>query len=690
MATRVFPAVKLVSKTAGWLEAVGGVSFPAVVDPGFPISHDDDTSYARHADISSAMILEFQHDLNFVENIISIQSLDLVARIRRETSGTHNFTLRVDLDGSNNTSSNNEYTSSYADDTYTISALRPGGGSWTAQDLRNPTMTWRITIIASPGQEGRLTSFWLQGDVTVVGAKLSNMTRVASRRLLLLSRPLPILTVEVGAEWLKAELGSVIPVTHYMVPGSDAGLKSEEQRPYILTKVDHDPTTLITGNASCTLTLVDARKTVAGLWVSESSTPAFNTLMDGVAALDAGGAESFQRASTDYIEDNGKIIEVPENIPSRTTKGLYMQNAATSDTENSNFNLGIDSGDWTLAGEALNGSALDDDTVDLFWDSTLSAQSLKMTAGSPLGGTDLSIGQISASVGNNRKVAFSITHKDDSGIALGYLMQQSVENTYFQESSGTWIAGYTVNPLPISQNQYTRDSVVTLVKLSAARTVDYRIVAATTAGQINHVSDVDFEIGAAQNIPRYAQARMRSTTGSGSRAGDEMSRTNPVSNPIWYNERVTGFAIIQFDRSDSNFTQFYTIFWNEWDSNNSEFLALQGSTLWYTVVIGGTSKSARVSIGSIVVKDTEIKVAFRRTSSASELGLGAFRSDVFINGVKGEGFKGTGVTHSAGPPATSTNVFLGCKESVVQLDGYLKYYFFTPQILSDGEIARLP
>lgn len=691
MAIKVFrPFVETRNTFLAGPAPVGASTREEAIDPGDDLSHDDDTTYMGHGSGVVSKEVGFRHDITFSEKMAAINSVTLYDRSKRMDSSTDEHFLKVVLGGSTNTSSTLALTTSYASRSYDVTDLRPGGGLWSEDDFRDNTFEF-VYVTSTSGPTTRITSMWVAVDYVPSATKIEPVRRVLSRRLRLLRQPLTTYTCTVKHEsgdtessaLLDAYPGDIVAVSHFAIPhasntGASVGVKSWQRRNMIVLRNEFNPKAM-----TARLTLFDARHFWHGLWDVAVSRISATSQRDGIASLDAGATRTFLRDSSAWGEDpgDGRIIQVASQTEKNFADGHLIEQTIENHTLNSCFTDGVDSGDWTLEGEAVNSSDIADDTSDTFWDTDETTKSCKLTAGSPLGGTECGIKQTTGTITANTVCCISTTHKDDSGYPLAINIQRAVDSWYYNAATPGWQAGTVWNDLTV-RSAATRDAIKSIDVGGTNTTITYKLAAENTAAQVNHIYDVQFE----ENP--YPTSRILTQSATVTRADDEFYYSNTKSNRTWYPIRGTAFAVVipEWDSADLPSGAKKTVFYVEYDSNNKDHVYYdEASGAWKFVrTLGGTDYPA--SNTSTVTAGTEYKIGVRWTSDEGELGLTSYTHSIFVDDTKG-----TDDDTGGALPDESALLQIGRSAADTDmLDAYLQHIYTTPQCLTDNEIARLP
>jgi hypothetical protein len=677
MAIKIFrPYVETRNTFLSGPAPVGAATREEAIDPGDDLSHDDDTTYMGHGSGVVSKEIGFRHDITFSEKMAAINSVALYVRLKRTDSSTDNCYLKVYLGGSSNTGSSETITTSYVTRGELFTDLRPGGGSWSEDDFRDNTFEF-VYLTSTSSPTTRITSLWVEVDYVPSATKIEPVRRVLSRRLRLLRQPLTTYTCTVKHEsgdtessaLLDAYPGDIVAVSHFAIPhasntGASVGVKSWQRRNMILLRNEFNAAAM-----TARLTLLDARHFWHGLWDVAVSRISATSQRDGIANLDAGATRTFLRDSSAWGEDpgDGRIIQAASQTEKNFANGHLLEQTIENLTLNSCFTDGVDSGDWTLEGES-GGADIADDTSDTFWDTDETAKSCKLTAASPLGGTELGIKQTTGTINANTECCISTTHKDDSGYPAAINIQRAVDSWYYNAATPGWQSGSVWNDLTV-RSSATRDAIKSIDVGGTNTTITYKVAAENTAAQINHIYDVQFEKNP------YPTSRILTQSSTVTRADDEFYYSNTKSNRTWYPIRGTAFAVVnpEWDTADLPSGAKRTLYYVKYDTNNEDHVYYDEATgAWkFDRTVGGVTDSASKTL--TITAGTEIKVCARWTSTEGEEGLSDPTLSIFA------------------APDVAALLQIGRKSADTNmLDGFVQHLYVTPQCLSDNEIARLP
>jgi len=228
----------------------------------------------------------------------------------------------------------------------------------------------------------------------------------------------------------------------------------------------------------------------------------------------SGASKATTRASKVCIHQIGtRVTRLAIDVEPVTREGVLIETERTNEFKNSSLVAGV-AVDWTALNTGVNGSAVEDDTVDLLFEGDISTKSCKITGGSPLGGSPVGIEQDLTLAGTDpaedepRKI--SIDKKDDTGHALSLKIQRDSDNWYRTSlSADNWGAAETYLDLPVDRDA-TRYLDMAPINPGVHAGIVYTVglYAKASAGQINHFYHAQWERG------KYTTSRMVSGGGA--------------------------------------------------------------------------------------------------------------------------------------------------------------------------------
>lgn len=599
----------------------GAATAHAACDPGDDLSHDDNTSYCGTGSGSVAKSLGFHTQPNFDEQMAAVESVVFWIRLGELPSngGSNDFKMIIRLGGAESLSiTKTMAVGAYGNHSFDVTADRPGGGGWSEADFRDATFAFYFKGDPAPLCAVRMTSFWMAVEFLAAGTKIEAARRIGSRRLRLLEKTLAFIDVDVtDTKFLHRKIGDIIVMSHFAVPhasnvGAEVGIKPWQRVPYILMGRDYDPIA-----KSVRLSLLDAEHYWHGLWDVAKTELGYTSQRDGIATSDAGAERTFLRNSSAWVADpgDGRIIQVASHDEKNSADGHLLEQSAENRLFGSNFSEGY-AARWSTQGTGLNGSAIADDTTDLFWDTGETTKSCKLTAGDPLGGTELAILQTTAQYDADTIITASTTHKDDSGEPLSILIQRAFDNWYYNAATPGWQAGAVWNDLTV-RSSGERDQISNIDVGGNATTVTCKFGVKTIAGQINHIYDAQCE------DTEYATSRIKTTSAAVTREDDEFYYSNTKSARTFDPRRGTAFirVVPAWNTAELPTNSKKTVFYAEYSSTYKDHVYYdQATSAWVFVrTINGVEYEA--SKLATVVRGTTYDIGMRWTSAENEFDL---------------------------------------------------------------------
>jgi hypothetical protein len=267
-------------------------------------------------------------------------------------------------------------------------------------------------------------------------------------------------------------------------------------------------------------------------------------LPNGPYRLDQGVPRSFIRATVANLPDNGdlesptEIKQLSTGIEKITPLGELLEPARTNHVLDSSFNRSFATNNWTETGEGENGSTIDADTADLIFKPTITTQSCKLTAGSPLGATSLRITTDTASLAAGTDFCVSVLHKDStSGGTLGLRVRRNLDNNFWDESGGGSWSGSTVTNYFTERSEITLDRTLRIPIGVGASAIRVQCVADQVAGQVNNVYHVQLEDDSNR---AYPTSPIVTTTATVTRNADDLEvESTDSGRRVWHINRGT-------------------------------------------------------------------------------------------------------------------------------------------------------
>ncbi len=666
----------------GW-SLTGEATAHECVDPGDPVTHDDDTTYvSRTTSPTGAYVLGLSGNTAFAEQMIAINSVKVKGRAKRTNAGANNhcyFRIRL---ASNSVGDDTTILNTWTEYEWDFTNDRPGGGSWLPEDIRDGNFRWDFVRKAN-GPAVRLTSLWVEIDYVAASALVEPSRRIGSRKLRMMRKAMNIFEIDTkDLEFLNRQPGDIVNISHFAIPhasasGASVAIDKWQRVPCYLLGMTFMPMT-----RSVRLTLLDVRDYLVSFWDTGITDLSASSQRDGIAALDAGLTRTFSRDSGAWVEDpgDGRIVSIGNQQEKNAADGFLLEKSAINKILNSCNDDGVAS-DWSTQNTGVNGSAVEDDTTDLFWDSGETAQSIKITAGDPLGGSPVGIYQTAAEYAADSVVTVSVTHKDDDAAPIEVEIVRDFDGEYWNAATPGWQAGAVTNALTVRASEL-RDQINNIDVGSDATTLTITIIAHDTNGQVNHVYDVQCEESA------YATSRILTNGAAVTREDDALTYSNDSGARMMFPDRGTAFFRVnaQWSTADLPSGAKMTVYYCAYDANNEEHIYYdEASGAWiFERTIATTVYQATKT--TTVTKGTALDIAFRWTSDEGELGLADYTMSIFVDGVKG-----TDDDAAAHGAVADCDMEVGrTAADTDMLDGFLTHMMFTPIVYTDERIARLP
>ena len=674
MATKILKPKTLVTNNANFA-ASGAATIPIACDPLDEV-HDDDTSYAARGSGGTNTTLGLQHDFGFSGRMSAISSVKVVGRIRRTDGSDGNYNLKIILGGSSSTSGALAFGLTYV--TREFDAARPGGGNWTEDDLRDPSLEFQLILPSNPPTT-RSTSLYLKVDFTPLAVTVEQHRHVASQ--VLLSRlkqlfvdgafPLKFMDLDVLEDFM---------LSHRLFPtpdGKGRGLKRWERLLLYALRADVDPMTNLVR-----VSALDLRSYRRLLWdVGQSKISTLKTdIADGIARLATGGKREFSRASKAYgVDISGvAIVEFGIDEEAITRDGMLLEGASTTYVWNGVFKDGFTN--WTKVNDGVDGVAITLDTGKLLFEGTPeigTRQSVKILTGAT---TEGGLEQITGTtIGASTKNTLSVWHDDDSGAQLALRVKNETTGNWLQ-SNGTWGAS-EVNAALFTETSTKKRDFLHFTTEATASTLRLRAVGATTGAKISHVYHIQLEAGP-------PSSEMVSGSADKTRSISKFKFSNDFGKRI-LNTPHGYFAcelIPNFDDAELAANEEKMIARAEYDVNNiEEFFYKQGSGFSFRRTVGASAVTASKST-PLAVRGTAYQVTFRWTGTEGEFGVSDFTISTFVDGVKGT----DAVAGGAPTPPSTMSAWMGQDGSDAKaFDGIVRRVRIGPFVPNDAEMARL-
>lgn len=457
-----------------------------------------------------------------------------------------------------------------------------------------------------------------------------------------------------------------------------------EQRPFAVLNGKWNPAT-----NRLSAELLDLRP-LDVLYYDSSRTDEKSSLMQagGVARISKGNAITFSRQSVLYLpnpSDPTAVCLYGQNERGINRTGEYFEEARTNELLRSSFVSGTTG--LTLTGTGTNGSAIAADTSDLMFDSGITGNSLKFTAGSPHAADLKAAEPATASFTANQKIVITADHVTNSGEALALRIQRSVDSWYWNNGTGAWQAGVVDN---VMTSQATRDpdaqwrsKVIDVGGSATTVTVTALLPTGGTAGRISHLYHLQLEKGT------FPTSRIVTDGAAVTRVKTQLSIAVPAAQKI-YNPAL-GFidceVVCDWSSSDLGSTEDMYVFWmttNAGADHECLFYDASAGAWVFEKKVGASTYQATKTAS--VTRGTAVKLSARWTGADGELDLTNYTLSLFVDDVKGTDVTAAAPTFSAGG-----ETLYRCSDSSFahQLNGALRELRIRPFAPMDEEIPGL-
>lgn len=567
---------------------------------------------------------------------------------------------------------------------------KPGGGAWTIGDVN--ALEIGVTYLNWAVNVPQLVEMWAEVTYNPIPGELEHVRVIATHRLLMKRQARSLIQITGPAILGDVELLSLLPWSHRNGPSADGlgwGEKTWERRSSRLLSSVWDLNTM-----RVSLVAQDYRSLWTMLYDECRTLISSSAYANGVGRLYV-GTRTYNRDSKAWVTDpsDGIVREVAYDIEQlcadipqagSSNGGQLLEEASTNELTRSSFVSGTTG--ITLGGTGVNGSAIAVDSTTTLFDTTITPNSLKFTAGSPHAAALTATWAATASILANTICRFSVDYKNDdaTGVAeaLYWRLVRNFDGFFWNNGSSTWVVGATDNALNKSFGTNSRgiSSLIDVGASDTTLTLSVRQQTGGTALRSDHCYHVQLE------RKRWTTSRMVTDSATTTRAVSTLSYTNNTGARNF--PATCGTMMFDYipEGIDVNATTDSCYFLKlDYDANNwfRGFYDGSDGKIKFQVRVAGVTSTASQTLG-FISRGSVTKVAFRWTSSEAELDLAAGTISVFVNGVKG-----TDAIPGAMPTETSpATIYLGCDGSNAAANGLLKRIFVTPVVMTNQEIAR--
>lgn len=573
------------------------------------------------------------------------------------------------------------------------------GAAWTQSDLNSLQAGLEWYQATSGVKKLRVTQFYVKVNYAAAAGAPPATLEVVSRKLNRYRRAPNTYTVDVPLKCLDLELGTDLPVVR-----RDLGWDERvwARRLHRVQQIRVSP-----GSKKLTLTLEDVAPQLTTFWLYGAAgvgVDGSSSAGDGMALVTQGGTVTTARTSVKNldspagvgIQSAGPVVQVNANCWPAERYGCLIERAATNEGLRSSFVSGTTG--LTISGGS--GSVAADATIadQLFTQDTVTANVLPLTAGSPhVTETRVTWPAVTVSTGEN--IVISIDRKGSSatsGDGLSWQLTRASDGYYWNDTTPGWQVGAVDNALPavtswtraVSQafESYAGKGTTTL-------TFSVSLPSGGTAGRTVHVGHWQLEKG------HWASSRIVTNAATATRSADAITIGNDKSDGTttyyaWPNTRGSFVAALvpNWNAADLAASDIHTIARLYYDASNWFRLYYeQGVGFVFEVRAGGTTYTASATTTASVIRDRQVDVAVRWTSSAAELGETAGTATLLLRDVNGAVTTAAVVFGTAPTFAAGKNLELGHDAGTAnrEWDGYVVEARVSPLVWSDSEIWGL-
>jgi len=668
---------------AEWDE-VGAASAWEAVDPGALLAHDDDTSYCK---ITTGPGDQDTNDFGMTPiptEVGGVTSLGALVRWRSpdDSSQTIGIAARMDAVLGTETEATFSASASYAN-TNVAALPRPGGGSWTVEDLLNPTFMLRVRARTNPPTTDlRVTSVWMLLDWIALSVMVEQQREAATRLLRDRREPKELVTLVHGYEALESELMGPVGFSHADGPTFDGkgwGLKGWERG---FGRVRHQVISL--GVPRVKSTIVNRRRFQTTFWARWDLTVTGDSdRLDGLPRIDCnGGDKTFTRASDATHEDVGGVIQLLGDGRERITPaGMLIEGARTNLLTQSSFVNGTTG--WTLNQNTGTGS-FGTDTAKLLFDADVSAQSVKVI--STAATHDLDITRDTDSLGATTSYVVSVDWEIDKAATVKFALKNKTTANWLQ-SNGTWGASRDDISLGTTVGSQQRDLMAFTTEGTASAHELYIIgVGAINTTQYN-IYHAQVETDASDGFP---SSRIVTEATAVTRIADyyKIDNASTLAQRTWPVDKFTAEMILTPEWNSVDLASDFTLLNLFHDANNGIRIKHHdngvSNPLRFAYEHAGTTELAQFTSPGFT-RGTEVRITIRKTSSSGEHGFTNNTIDIFLDGVKGA----VSDTVSADLTEAAASILaIGSGVATEESFCSIKSLVVSPIVFSDEEIAK--
>ena len=681
--------------------AVGAATLNECVDDGVA-APDDDATYAQVNTSASARKVRFT--LTTMPDVASISRITVFIRGSNGSTSSITHTPYLYISATEYAGAAHPANGPYVlfADTWTTNPNT--GVAWTKANL--DALVVGVTTSIDALNVPRLTQVYVEVEAIALPARLGAARHRGSAEIHLRRAALPTMMARLGGGMAILALDRELLADHAAwqhfagptVKDEGWGLKPWQRRYGTLISRDFDLDAM-----EVTVTDLDLRRYLVHFRDSMCSEEVPSPQDQGVLRLDPGAGRVYARTTAAWIQN-----------PAAAAQGIMQIVRVAADDERLSIlgNVSGSGGGTGLEAELIepqrtnsalrssyvNGltgittggaSTISADTTaeHLLFESAESPNSLKFVAGNPHSSDGTAAHPATAAFAASDRIVVSYYHKDDGGEALGIKIQRSSDSWYWDDAPSVkaWVAGSTVNLMPISQPRYSR-WVSNVIDVGAGTpTITATIVQPSggTVSRVNRGGHLQIELG------RSATSPIVTTTAAVTRNADSLKIENFTGKVVYDPARMTGYieGVPNFNSADLASGSVRTLLRAYKDANNFDTLRYNQTTgaFEFSRVVGGVTYTA--SKTQALTRNTRYKIGFRATGTDAEEDLAAYTLSVFIDGVKGT----DATAGSTWTPAAAEYLYAGQDQGGSDVwDGGLRQIVIRPYVLADDEFLDQP
>ena len=674
-----------------WTQNGGSSKFNAV-DPGDPVSHDDQTSTVFT--LQKAIVQSFKlqalttkvpsaKEVTSVEFFVRCRSLDAKPINELYYRSANASVVNITVSGIAVLAENQGH------DTFSAFLPPPDNGAWTTGKA---DVIQVVLFVNDPFTPGRIdiTSVWAVPTYGEAVTTVQSPDEVARRILRRRRFPDERYTVRLRARGLQSSPWSDFRLADKFAPSSSGqGYTAESWASLFLraTRKEIDPNKM-----EVTLAAFDPKRYLSTFFLQAISDAPGSRL--GTVLSHPGIEETFTRATKAWIQwKDGLYYEVAVGEPKHNHLGWLIEKDRTNRLLNSAFHVDGGGGadlfaSWT---EQLSAAGLSADTTDpAFADLSVVKQHLKITETSPIAGRG--VDQTTAhSFTASQVVTLAIIHKDESGAQARIIIQNVTTGNYLQ-SNGTWGASSSGFAPWASSATRVRDYIVfTMEATGSTLALGLR---ANAANEVVHYYHTEFNDAA-----NYARSPIVTTTAEVTENNDEPQFTNPLgleAIPFTGEQFTIQMVLIPHFDSDTDLnvggSQVHSVYILNAPGAPSDSMLLylqDGGTPGanhFAFHLGETG-----GVNPTFVRGDTIKIVHRRSSSRGEHDLEASKDHMMVQINNGAWIEGAQVSIVSMDPQTDCEFYFASGTTGGEAwDGVVQFWDVRPSVLTKEEAKDFP